>query len=544
MGLSQVLTLFGGLSLFLYSMNMMSKGLEAAAGNKMKSILEKLTSNTFMGVIVGAVITAIIQSSSATTVMLVGFVNSGIMQLTQAVGVIMGANIGTTVTGLLIALDVKEIAPAVAFIGVCMIVFSKKEKINNWGLIIAGLGILFIGMDMMSGSMSGLRDSELFVKIITEFSNPFIGILAGTVFTAIIQSSSASVGILQALAMSGVVTLDNGIYVLLGFTIGTCVTAVIASLGTSVNAKRTTVIHLMFNIFGTLMFLVICELFPFTTWFTNLFPDNPSAQIANAHLVYKVVTTIVLFPFANLMVKLACIILPDKETEKTRPSLAERCSHLSTHNIGNMAIIISNIREEFEYMFSIAKENVIMSFDAVLNGSMEYEAKLKENEDKLDILNSQICQYISSIISKPMPADDSELISGYFRIVGNIERIGDHAMNFSGYVKYLTKHNMTFSERALGEIEKMKKVCIESLSAFDGDMRLYNIDALTEIAQVEQKLDDMTDKYRKAQIERMKTTSCAPEASVIYSEMLTDIERIGDHMLNIAQQFAQMYSKV
>jgi len=543
MGLSQALTLFGGLALFLYSMNMMSAGLEAAAGNKMKSILEKLTSNTFMGVIVGTVITAIIQSSSATTVMLVGFVNSGLMQLGQAVGVIMGANIGTTVTGLLITLDIKEIAPAFAFIGVCMIVFSKKENINHWGKIIAGFGILFIGMDMMSGSMAGLRDSELFVKIITEFSNPLIGILAGTIFTAIIQSSSASVGILQALAMSGVVTLDNGIYVLFGFTIGTCVTAVIASLGTSVNAKRTTLIHLMFNIFGTLFFLVVCELVPFTTWFVNLFPNNPSAQIANAHLVYKVVTTIVLFPFAKQMVKLACIILPDKEAEKARPSLAERCSHLSTYNIGNMAIIIANIREELEYMYSITKENIVMSFDAVLNNTMEYEAKLKENEDKIDTLNAQICQYISSIISKPMPDADSELISGYFRIVGNIERIGDHAMNFSGYVKYLTGHGMSFSERALSEIQKMKEVCMNSITAFDGDMRLYNIETLTEIAQVEQKLDDMTDKYRKAQIERMKTTSCAPEASVIYSEMLTDIERIGDHMLNIAEQFAQMYSK-
>lgn len=543
MGLSQALTLFGGLALFLYSMNMMSAGLEAAAGNKMKSILEKLTSSTFMGVIVGTVITAIIQSSSATTVMLVGFVNSGLMQLSQAVGVIMGANIGTTVTGLLITLDIKEIAPAFAFIGVCMIVFSKKENINHWGKIIAGFGILFIGMDMMSGSMSGLRDSELFVKIITEFSNPIIGILAGTIFTAIIQSSSASVGILQALAMSGVVTLDNGIYVLFGFTIGTCVTAVLASLGTSVNAKRTTLIHLMFNIFGTLFFLIICELVPFTTWFVNLFPNNPSAQIANAHLVYKVVTTIVLFPFAKQMVKLACIILPDKEAEKARPSLAERCSHLSTYNIGNMAIIIANIREELEYMYSITKENIVMSFDAVLNNTMEYEAKLKENEDKIDTLNAQICQYISSIISKPMPDADSELISGYFRIVGNIERIGDHAMNFSGYVKYLTGHGMSFSERALSEIQKMKEVCMNSITAFDGDMRLYNIETLTEIAQVEQKLDDMTDKYRKAQIERMKTTSCAPEASVIYSEMLTDIERIGDHMLNIAEQFAQMYSK-
>ncbi|MBQ7284313.1 MAG: Na/Pi cotransporter family protein, partial [Oscillospiraceae bacterium] len=211
-----------------------------------------------------------------------------------------------------------------------------------------------------------------------------------------------------------------------------------------------TLIHLMFNIFGTVIFLIICEIVPFTTWFVNLFPSNPSAQIANAHLVYKVVTTIILFPFANQLVKLATIILPDKESEKERPSLAERCSHMSTYNVGNMAIIISAIREELEYMYSIAKENVALSFDAVLNNTLEYEDTLKDNEDKLDTLNAQICQYLSTIISKPMSPQDSELISGYFRIVGNIERIGDHARNFSGYVKYLTSHTMTFSERAMG----------------------------------------------------------------------------------------------
>lgn len=543
MRISQALTLFGGLALFLYSMHMMSAGLEAAAGNKMKSILEKLTSNTFMGVIVGTLITAIIQSSSATTVMLVGFVNSGLMQLSQAVGVIMGANIGTTITGLLIALDVKEIAPIFAFAGVALIVFFKSEKLNNWGEIIAGLGILFIGMDMMSGSMSSLRDSELFVKVITEFSNPFIGILAGAVFTAIIQSSSASVGILQALAVSGVIGLENGIYVLFGFTIGTCVTAVLASLGTSVNAKRTTVIHLLFNIIGTLIFIVICQLLPFTKWVVNLFPGNPSAQIANAHLIFKVVTTIILFPFANQLVKLSILILPDKNNDKVRPSLAERCSHLSTHNIGNVAIITSNIRDEVQYMYSIAKENVELSFDAVIDNKMDDDKLIRENEDKLDTLNAQICQYISSVISKPMPAHDSEVISGYMRVVNNIERIGDHAMNLAGYVKFLKNNNKAFSDVAINEIFEMKKICLDAMELFEGDMRQNSITALAEVAQAEQVLDDVTDKYRQYQIDRMKTTSCGAEASVIYSEMLTDIERLGDHLLNIGEMYSKMYAK-
>ncbi|MEG2929473.1 MAG: Na/Pi cotransporter family protein [Oscillospiraceae bacterium] len=543
MGISQALMLCGGLSLFLYGMHMMSSGLEAAAGNRMKSILEKLTSNTFMGVLVGTAITAIIQSSSATTVMLVGFVNSGLMQLSQAVGVIMGANIGTTVTGLLIALDVTEIAPLFAFLGVCMVMFSKNEKINHWGEIVAGLGVLFLGMDMMSGSMVDLRNSELFVNVITQFSNPFVGIAAGALFTAIIQSSSASVGILQALAVSGVIGLHNGIYVLFGFTIGTCITAAIASIGTTVNARRTTVIHLLFNIFGTIIFMVICQLTPFVDFVINMFPNSPSAQIANAHLIFKVVTTIILFPFAKQLVKLSILILPDKAGDKVRPSLLERSSHFSPHGMGNVAIIISGIREEVTYMYGIAVENVKLSFDSVLGNTMDYDKLIHENEDKLDTLNAQISQYISTVISMPMPLSDSEIISGYFRIVGNIERIGDHAMNLAGYVKFLRSKEMPLTSRALSEISDMKRITLDALSLLDGDRRDNADFVLIETAKAEQEIDDVTDNYRLAQLDRMKTTTCSAEASVIYSEMLTDIERVGDHLLNIAQDFSKMYSK-
>ena len=250
-------SLLGGLALFLYGMQMMSNGLEAAAGNKMKQILEKLTANRFLGVLVGAVITAVIQSSSATTVMVVGFVNSGMMTLRQAVWIIMGANIGTTITGQLIALDVGEIAPLIAFIGVALIVFIKKQKVHHYGMIVAGLGILFIGMEMMSSSMMPLRESEAFASIMTNFSNPLLGILAGAVFTAIIQSSSASVGILQALASSGLIGLSSAVYVLFGQNIGTCITAVLSSIGTNRNAKRTTIIHLLYNLIGTSIFTIV-----------------------------------------------------------------------------------------------------------------------------------------------------------------------------------------------------------------------------------------------------------------------------------------------
>ena len=304
-------SLLGGLALFLYGMQMMSNGLEAAAGNKMKQILEKLTANRFLGVLVGAGITAVIQSSSATTVMVVGFVNSGMMTLKQAVWIIMGANIGTTITGQLIALDVGELAPLFAFAGVALIVFVKKQKVHHYGLIVAGLGILFIGVEMMSGAMMPLRESEAFVSLMTKFSNPVLGILAGAVFTAVIQSSSASVGILQALAGSGLIGLSNAVYVLFGQNIGTCITAILAAIGTSRNAKRTTVIHLMFNLIGTAIFTVVCIATPLTALVESFTPGNVSSQIANMHTLFNIVTTLLLLPFGNYLAKAAVRILPE-----------------------------------------------------------------------------------------------------------------------------------------------------------------------------------------------------------------------------------------
>lgn len=314
--ITDVFSLLGGLALFLYGMQMMSNGLEAAAGNRMKQILEKLTSNRFLGVLVGAGITAVIQSSSATTVMVVGFVNSGMMTLRQAVWIIMGANIGTTITGQLIALDIGAIAPLIAFAGVALILFIKKEKVHHWALIVAGLGILFIGMDMMSTSMMPLRESEAFVSLMTKFSNPVLGILAGMIFTAIIQSSSASVGILQALATSGLIGLPNAVFVLFGQNIGTCITAVLASIGANRNAKRTTIIHLMFNIIGTTIFTIVCIMTPLTSLVESFTPGRVSAQIANMHTLFNIVTTLLLLPFGTYLAKLATKILPDRPEEK------------------------------------------------------------------------------------------------------------------------------------------------------------------------------------------------------------------------------------
>ena len=543
MKITDFFSLLGGLALFLYGMQMMSNGLEAAAGNKMKQILEKLTANRFLGVLVGAGITAVIQSSSATTVMVVGFVNSGMMTLQQAVWIIMGANIGTTITGQLIALDVGAVAPLLAFLGVALVVFIKKQKVHHYGLIVAGLGILFIGMDMMSSAMMPLRDSEAFISLMTKFSNPFLGILAGAVFTAIIQSSSASVGILQALASSGLIGLGNAVYVLFGQNIGTCITAILAAIGTNRNAKRTTIIHLMFNIIGTVIFTTVCILTPLTDLIASITPDNVAAQIANMHTLFNIVTTLLLLPFGTYLAKLATKILPEKKDEKMDVMHMEFIRPMETKRdtqIGLSAIAVTSIRKEIHRMMSMAKENVDRSFDAVKEGKTTLLEEVREREEYIDFLNKEISKYISKTLVNESNPRDSRYISALFKVCGNVERIGDHAMNICEYTKMIERQNISFSSEVKREIDEMKKICDQA------------IDYLSEIGQepgqkedikviedIEQKIDDMTEDYRQKQLERMQKGTCSEEGCIIYSEMLTDFERIGDHILNIGQEMGR-----
>lgn len=529
--------LLGGLALFLIGMQMMSSGLEAAAGNKMKKILEKLTSNRFLGVIVGAAITAVIQSSSATTVMVVGFVNSRLMTLNQAVWVIMGANIGTTITGQLIALDVGEIAPFIAFLGVAMIVFLKRDSIHHYGQILAGLGILFLGMEMMSSAMMPLRESEAFVNLMTRFSNPLLGILVGMVFTAIIQSSSASVGILQALAMSGVIGLSSAVYVLFGQNIGTCITAVLASIGTSRNAKRTTIVHLMFNIIGTTIFTLICMFTPLTGWVESWTPDKVAAQIANMHTLFNVATTLLLLPFGNQLAKLVIKILPEKETERESGYYLKYIKPIDTaqeYHIGVAAIAIGGTRMELTRMMHKVRENVDTSYRCVLAGNSKHLNEVSETEEYIDYLNAQISDYVSHLITHELNEKDSEIISALFKISGNLERIGDHAMNISEYTKRMEKKNITFSAAAHDEIGQMRDICIKAIDLL-GNLEPITEEAFTKIAAAEQEIDDMTRQFRHNQLKRMRTGDCSNEACVLYSEMLTDFERMGDHILNIGE---------
>ena len=540
---SIVLGLLGGLALFLYGMQMMSSGLEAAAGNRMKRILEKLTANRFLGVLVGAGITAVIQSSSAMTVMVVGFVNSGMMTLRQAVWIIMGANIGTTITGQLIALDIGQLAPLFAFVGVAMVVFFKKPQIHHYGNILAGLGVLFIGMEMMSSSMEPLREWPAFVEMVSTFSNPLVGIAAGTLFTAIIQSSSASVGILQAMAAGGIVGLDSAVYVLFGQNIGTCITAVLASFGTSRNAKRTTIIHLMFNLFGTVLFTIICMTTPLTDLVASFTPGSPDSQIANMHTLFNIVTTLILLPFGTLLVKVAMRILPDRnEGEKEGMHLAYLVPGPALtrqeHPIGFSAMYVNQLRQEISRMLGMARQNVDLAFEAVLAVDPRRLEQAEETEEYIDFLNKEICRYISDVIVNETNEKDSAAVSAYYLISGNIERIGDHAMNICEYTQLLKRKNIHFSEDARAELRKMQNVCLEAIDILETEPGVDVDRWLERAASFEQKIDDMTGEFRDSQLDRMRRGTCSDEGGIIFSELLTDFERIGDHVLNIAEQRA------
>lgn len=543
MNFTSVMGLLGGLALFLYGMQMMSTGLEAAAGNKMKVILEKLTANRLTGVLTGALITAIIQSSSATTVMVVGFVNSGMMTLNQAIWIIMGANIGTTITGQLIALDVGEIAPMIAFIGVAAIVFLKNEKIKHIGEIMSGLGILFIGMDMMGVAMQPLAQSESFVGILTRFENPLLGIAAGAVFTALIQSSSASVGILQTLAGSGVIGLNSAAFVLFGQNIGTCITAFLASVGTSRNAKRTTLIHIMFNVFGTIVFTALCLTTPVISMIEHFTPDNAPAQIANLHTMFNVVTTLLLLPVGTVLGKIATLILRDREGDVPVESMSVKylldIKHIHTEKLGASVICMEGIKKELMRMMDMARENAAEAFDAVMDGDRRKYEQVEQREEYVDFLNKEISKYITSAVSYETTKTGSTIFNALFSITGNIERISDHAINIAGYSNIIAEKKIEFSKEACRELAQMKEICevlfVTLLEKPDDYVAWHE-----KIACMEQKIDDMTMRFRDHMYARILDGRCSGEGGILFAEMLTDFERIGDHALNISNDMLKM----
>ena len=537
MGIENILQLIGGLALFLYGMQMTSSGMEEAAGNKMKDILQKLTSTWWSAVTMGAAITCLLQSSSASTVMVVGFVNSKMMTLQQAVWIIMGANIGTTITGQLVALDMGMLAPIFAIVGVGIVMFMKKPKARPIGTFIAGIGILFIGMDMMSGAMVPLRDSPEFVEIVTTFSNPLVGILVGAGFTAIIQSSAASIGIMQALANNGVVTLGNAVYVLFGQNIGTCVTAVLAAIGAKRNAKRTTVVHLLFNVIGTVLFTLFCMATPILLEIVeSLTPTNPSAQIANMHTIFNVLTSFLLLPFSGWLVKAAMTILPEKEEEINDAMHLKYLQPLvpgQERKFGSSEIYLNELQKEMMRMLRMTKDNLIDCYDVLLENDFEKLEVVAQKEEYIDFLKKEITNSITYYIPFESNPENTRTISTYFNICQDVERIGDHALNIAENVSRMSSDKIVFSENAKVEIFAMKKACVEIMNAFfEG---LDESELKISVQKLEDIIDEMTREFSDASLKRMRAGECQRGASVVYAEILVDFERIGDYALNVAQ---------
>ena len=527
MDLSLILKLLGGLALFLYGMQMMSDGLEKAAGDRLKTILEKLTSNRFLGVIVGALITAAIQSSSATTVMVIGFVNARLMTLQQAVWIIMGANIGTTITGQLVALNVSEIAPLIAFAGVVLIVFLKNPKLHYFGSIIAGLGILFIGMDMMSSSMSPLRESEAFISLLTNFSNPAIGILVGALFTALIQSSSASLGILQALARSGLIGLDGAVFVLFGQNIGTCITAILASFGTSREAKQTTIIHLSFNIIGTIIFTTVCLLTPLTSVVAGWSPDNAAQQIANMHTLFNVVTTLILLPFGTYLAALAQHILPSEKLSVDSEGLMYlQPLPKSNKIIGLSAINVQQVNDEIMRIMKLAYTNVSDAFDQLINYKEDRSKSIQKREAAVNFLNSAISKYITDAFAYGnLNQETSKTLTAYYTMLVDIERISDYAINMDRQALVISKETTNDAEKTI--LRKMKKRTFK-MHDFIFDLNKAN--------NYNNQIDENTQEWRTAQIQGLKDKTISSELGIAFSRILTDYDRINDHAVNLAEE--------
>ena len=528
-----ILSLMGGLALFLYGMHMMSSGLEETAGDKMKLILEKLTSNRFLGILVGALITAVMQSSSATTVMVVGFVNSKLMTLQQAVWIIMGANIGTTITGQLVALNVTKLAPLFAIIGVVLITFIKNKKANSVGKMIAGVGVLFIGMSMMSSAMSPLRSEPSFIEFMTKISNPVVGVLFGAAFTALIQSSAASIGILQTLANGGLIGLSSSIYIIFGQNIGTCITAALASLGASRNAKRTTVVHLSFNIIGTIGFMLFAALFPFVEWMEAV-TANPAAQIANTHTIFNIATTILLIPFGTILAKIPQWVIPVLDSEKYDETITLK--FLNKNNIGNVPLAMSNLRKEALAMLTLSYENLITAIRGLYGNEFDYE-QIDKREDHINLINFEVTKYMSEVSLLPMNQRETNICNALYKTFADIERIGDHALNIAQYQQTANENGLKLQASIVEELRELKELLKESFDlilTMDQDSIENNSQRIEEI---EDEIDKLTASYREKQIERLRVGKLDATDCVIFSQVMTDIERVSDHLMNIMQEY-------
>ncbi|MDU1004104.1 MAG: Na/Pi cotransporter family protein [Clostridium butyricum] len=540
---SMMFQFVGGLGMFLYGMQMMATGLQKTAGDKMKHLLGVLTNNRFMRILVGALITAIIQSSGATTVMVIGFVNAGLMNLFQTVGVIMGANIGTTIIAWIVSagqlgdaftvMKPSFYAPLMIGIGAMLVMFAKKEKKKNIGEILISLGLLFVGLDWMSGAIKPYTDAPIFAQAFALLgSNPFLGVLVGAIVTAVMQSSSASVGVLQTLAMNGVVTTNAAVYICLGSNIGSCYTALLSSIGASKNSKRAAIINLLFNCFGVLIFALIgFGIFTVNKRIANATID--SVQISIFHTIFNVVNTIIMFPIANLLVKVSCIIVKEGKVENESSELSLE-NHLDDRIMKTPSFAIEATLKEINEMGILAYENTRLSINAAMYGDYEDIQKVYENEKKINKYEKSIASYLVKINNLSLNDLQHKTVKNLLYTINDLERVGDHAKNIAEFAETMKNDNLKFSDKVIGELARMNEKVLQSLNASLEARKSGNTDLIKDVLKYEDEVDLIEQDIRERYISRLLDEECNIESGVLFMDIIGNLERVSDHAFNIA----------
>lgn len=531
MSISNIISLLGGLGAFLFGMKYMGDGLEMAAGSKMKDLLEKLTRNRFLGFLLGVLVTMVIQSSSATTVMVMGFINAGIMDLAQATGVIFGANIGTTITSVLIALDVSGIAPFCLFLGAFLMLYSKKKQTKHIGQIILGFGLLFQGLHTMSGAMKPLKDVIWFQDFIMNAKNPMLGILVGAVLCAVIQSSSAAVGILQALAMQGLMPLYFASFLICGVNIGSAMPTILASMNARNNAKRAAMIYLINNVVGAVIMTVVTLAFPYTQFIESIIPD-PMFQVSVVHIIFKVVSAAVLLPLTNQVVKLTYLLVPKQKHED-----ACRLEYIDVHLVGSPSVTLLQIRNEVERMAGLVRTNIQLSTSALLSSRVADAKPIEDNEAVIDYLTDAISDFLVKLNVREMNDGDAQYVNRVFQTLSDLERIGDYAEKLLHLTEQQEEKKVIYSASALQELAVIND---NATQLFDDAVAGFyrqdvHLDQLKRMAKTQRQLRKLTNQSQLNHMERLRTGQCSVEAGILFGEILNSLSRIGGHSINIAE---------
>lgn len=531
MEVTTVFSLLGGLGLFLFGIKTMGDGLEQAAGSKMKRLLEALTRNKFTAVLVGLLVTAVIQSSSATTVMVVGFVNAGLLSLSKAIGVIMGANIGTTVTSLMLSVKLNFGILFTAVGAICQLA-GNRSSFKLLGQIMMGLGILFVGMDAMTAAMEPLRDWQGFRDMMELAKNPLVGVLVGAGVTALLQSSSASVGILQALAATGAISLQASLFILFGQNIGTCVTALLASVGANRTAKRAAVVHLLFNVIGAALFIVLALVLPLASWIETLAGANLRLQIAFAHIIFNVVTTLLLLPISGLLERLAYLVVrgEDKQQEPMR------LEYFDARLFSTPPVAVQQLFREVQRMADIVAVNYRFAMQYYFAPKDLAVDEFDNREQVIDYLNAEITQNLIELKGLNLRADDIRLVGSLFHVVNDLERIGDHSMNIVEIGSARKKEKLRFSGKAEREIEELSGIVTSMLdkSIHIVKRQITDVEIIGEVIELESQVDKLCESLADHHVDRVKNKKCTPRNGMLYLDMLNNLERIADHADNLA----------